>query len=219
MAKKIVFLLVFLLVLVWASVTSFATGTTSTTDASPMLTDDKNAVSAVPEITENRLDYEKEYSDVFFDSDSKTEEFLLNILIKRVYSTNNQLRHRVSGTVVQSDEALENPEENVIVMMMYIKAGDQYVPLNKAEVTVGEDGKANVVEGSIVLAANVDLLNLGSDKTNEIRMVVFKKGDEKLELGKNLQITDMDITVNKLTVIERLKIEFNQFTNSVLPQS
>jgi hypothetical protein len=209
MAKKVVFLLVFMMMLALASVTAFAAGTNETEAG---LTQDETVAITVVNPEEKKINYEEEYADLFFNPDLVSEEsFLLDVVYKRDFSTNSQLRYKFTGTVV------DGSVDSTVVMMMYIKVDGEYRPLYCVDTKQGE--LTNAVEGTFVFYTKAELLNLGSDKVNEVRFVIFKKGEEKLELGVNLQITDMLIVVKNLTPIERVKIEFTQFIQALPPYS
>jgi hypothetical protein len=80
--------------------------------------------------------------------------------------------------------------------MLYIKADDVYIPL------VCSDG-SNIIEVSgVAFASRTDLLYLGSDKVNHIRIIAFRKDDiDKLVPGVNLQITDKLIIAKKTVIV------------------
>ena len=70
------------------------------------------------------------------------------------------------------------------------------------------------METPLLLYAKVKLDNLGNDKVNEIRVIAFHKSDlkGKLELDKNLQITDMKVVARTYSFMERIRIGLSEVT-------
>lgn len=184
MAKKIVFLLVMVFVLLIASVTVFAAETDS--EASQVgFTEDKATLAAEKankEVSVSSL--EDKYSEVLFSEDSESGLEIVPIKYKRDYP--HQMRHLFYGHI--SDFDMNNP----YVMLMYIKIDGTYVPLNDVE------RKTNMTEGVCYLDTTVDLEYLGQNKVNEVRIVIFRKNDaDNLILDKNLQITNLRLTFSR----------------------
>jgi len=97
----------------------------------------------------------------------------------------------LTGTVKQDSEG-----SGPVIVVLFIKADDVYIPLICSNGT-------NVIEaGSVAFVSRTDLLYLGSDRVNEIRIFAFRKenaGD--LVPGVTLQITDKLITAKKTVII------------------
>lgn len=198
MAKKIVFLLVMVFVLLIASVTVFAAETDLETSQVGFTKDE--TILAVEE-TDKEVsvsDLENKYREIFFDENISSSKEILTI------SSNNreygyELRHLFS--CVPSDDSsfdMENP----YIMLMYIKVDGVYVPLNDIKT------ETNMTQEVFCLKTTVDLEYLGSNKVNEIRIIAFRKNDiESLEVDKNLQITDLNMSVRKWNPIEKLFID------------
>ena len=192
MAKKIVFLLVMIFVLLIASVTVFAAETDSeTTEVG--FTEDK-AILEVEETDKgvSVSDLEEKYSEVFFADDSESDMDIVTINYEREYP--HEMRHLFFGQIDDFD--IENP----YIMMMYIKEDGVYVPLNDIE------NDTNMTEEVCYLKTAVDLEYIGLNKVNEVRIIIFRKNDvDNLVLNENLQITNVDITFRRWNLIERVQ--------------
>lgn len=210
MAKKLTFIIVLLFALAVASVTAFATVGDNAENA--IAVNDEKPVDSTASSDNSTVAYEEKYGDIFFGDKVSEKPFLLNINISRDLSGNNQLRYVVTGTVLQNAGATTTES---VIMLMYIRQDEKnFIPLNKIDPK--SETSINMVEGSRILKADVDLLHLGSDKVNDIRFMVLKKGDtKKLELGKNLQITPFQITVRNYNPIERIKMGFNDIMDLI----
>lgn len=203
MAKKLTFLLVFITVLLLASVTAFATGTDSTT---PETEDKANQEISVSDL-EGKYDF-------FLDEKATSDKNYIEIKYQREYSVVNDLRHTFTGSVTDTSTSAAI-SENPVVMLMYIKVDGKYVRLN--DVATG----TNVSEGSFLLpSSKVDLIYLGSGKVNDVRIIAFRKNDvEKLALNVNVQIYDTQITVPHWKLSEKKNITFNDLKNNLTPVS
>lgn len=229
MARKIVFLLVLLLGLILASVSAYAATDDGTTAPNTDLTNDKvssvykpgtiasidtastspDAAAAsdlqnsippqaspgteanIPEEEEESFGYEKYILDYLDPAAETTENFLVNIKWNQKDPVNNPLNYVLTGTVKQDSE-----NGSPLIVMLFINADGVYIPL------VCADG-SNVIEVSgVAFVSRTDLLYLGSDKVNEIRIIAFRKEDaDNLIPGVNLQITDKLITAKKTVII------------------
>jgi hypothetical protein len=104
--------------------------------------------------------------------------------------------------------ALEVDTANPVIMLMYIKADDVYVPL--VDVNTG----TNMTQEIYYLNTTVDLLYLGSSKVNEIRIIAFRKNDiDELTIDSNLQIIDIKKSVRPWNFIEKLYFEIKGIFN------
>lgn len=211
MAKKLAFLVVLLLGLALASVTAFATTDNGATAPNTGLTNDKvssadnpgtipvsnntvvasadsNASAAAEKESEDYEQYIGKYLDPSVET---TDNFLVNIKWNQKDPVNNPLHYVLTGTVKQ-DSVTGSP----LIVMLYINADGVYIPL------VCKDG-SNVIEVSgVAFVSRTDLLYLGSEKVNEIRIIAFRKEDiGNLVPGVNLQITEKQITAKKTVII------------------
>jgi len=200
MAKKIVFLVVMIFVLLIASVTVFAAETNL--EASNVgFTEDKAALSvekAEKEISVSGL--EEKYSEVFFGEDSESDLEIVSIDYGRDYP--HEMRHLFYGQT--SDFDIKNP----LIMLMYIKIDGTYAPLYDVE------RHTNMTEEVCYLKTAVDLEYIGLNKVNEVRIIVFRKNDAyNLVLNENLQITNVDITFRRWNLIERVQFGIKELFN------
>lgn len=219
MAKKITFLLVLLVGLLLASVSAYAATDTGTTAPDTSLTKDNVSSSGAIQVkkianvrteasagqgsrsSEEKSNYEQ-YVSQFMEKDAeKTDNFLVNIKWNQSDPVNDPLHYVLTGTVKQDSDS-----SSPLIVLLYIKADDVYIPLICSNGT-------NVIEaGSVAFVSHADLLYLGSDKVNEVRILAFRKADaENLTPGVNLQITDKQITAKKTVIIP---VQIN--TDSVL---
>ena len=208
MAKKITFLLVLLLGLIFASISAYATTDTGTTAPDTGLTNEatgsapsRTSTTEEKEEEEESIDYEQCVTE-FLDPDVEaTDSFLVNIKWNQKDPVNNPLLYVLTGTIKQDSES-----GSPLVVMLYIKADDLYIPLICR-------GGTNIIEtGSVAFVSRTDLLYLGSDRVNEVRIIAFRKEDaDNLIPGVNVQISDKMITA-KQTVIIPIRIN----TDSVL---
>jgi hypothetical protein len=229
MARKIVFLLVLLLGLLLASVSAYATTDTDAAAPDTGLTNDKvssvdntGTIQAIdtentptdapvakdapvgvpsqapagtepgaPEEEEEDIGYERYISEFLDPASEITDNFLVNIKWNQKDPVNNPLNYVLTGTVKQDSES-----GSPLIVMLYINADGVYIPL------VCVDG-TNIIEVSgVAFVSRADLLYLGSDKVNEIRIIAFRKEDaDNLIPGVNLQITDKLITAKKTVII------------------
>ncbi len=188
MAKKVVFLLVMMFVLLIASVTAFAAGPQSATPEAGFTEDKANVAEVAPEVSIS--DLEIKYADIFF-GDVKSTKEIVPIIGERVYP--HELRHVFTGMALEIDKTT-----NPVIMLMYIKVDGIYVPL--VDVNTG----SHVTQEPYCLKTTVDLKYLGSNKVNDIRIIVFRKNDvEKLTADENLQITDLKISVRSWNLFDR----------------
>ena len=201
MAKRIAFLLIMMFILLLATVTSFAAETESTTPEAGFTEDEANRREEV-----SVSDLEKKYGDILFAENSESDKKIIVVGYERAISVENPLRHTFTGAVDGSSSDIANP----VVMLMYIKVDGEYVPL------LDIDTEKNMTDGVLVTNSTVDLKYLGSDKVNEVRVIAFRKSDaKKLQLNANVQITDLEITVRPLGLIEKVKITYNEFMNNL----
>jgi hypothetical protein len=199
MAKKLVFLLVMIFVLLSVSVTVFA-GTGS--DAPEVgFTDDKANLENKDSGNKVRVsDLEEKYGEVFFGEDSESSTEIVSINYGRVYPF--EMRHEFFGQT--NDYDIQNPH----IMLMYIKRDGKYVRLKDVE------RKTNITEEICYLNTVVDLENIGQNKVNEVRVIIFRKNDvDNLVLDENLQITNFEITFRRWNPVERAFFELKQVFN------
>ena len=198
MAKKIIFLLVLLFVLITASVTAFAAGTDTTAPESGF-TEDK-VLLEVPPVEEDVINYEEEYSSLFFNQEQvSTENTIVNVKLKADGSSINPLRYIALGTVIQNEDGAFNSADNAVIILMYIKVDDIYQPL--LCVDSKEDTATNKIEGSRILCSKVDLRNLGPDKVNDVRIIAFRVKDAEMLTFKNIQIINLQVVARKNNII------------------
>lgn len=198
MAKKLVFLLVLLFALLLTTVTALAAGTDSATPGTGFTEDKSDKAEAKPEI--KVVDLEAEYGEIFFGDVTSSREIISLVtdekgdVGKRVYP--NNLRYLFEAM------ALEIDPSNPVVMLMYIKVDDKYVPL------IDVDTGSNMTQEVYYLDTTVDLKYLKStNKVNEIRIIAFRKNDAgKLALDENLQIIDITKTVRPWNIFEKAGI-------------
>jgi hypothetical protein len=205
MAKKVVFLLVMVFVLLLASVTALAADTDSSTPEAGFTEDKASSEEVIPEIS--IIDLETKYGDVFF-GDVQSNKEIVSIVKdsdngdegKRIYPYD--LRYFFEAMALEVDTA------NPVIMLMYIKADDVYVPL--VDVNTG----TNMTQEIYYLNTTVDLLYLGSSKVNEIRIIAFRKNDiDELTIDSNLQIIDIKKSVRPWNFIEKLYFEIKGIFN------
>jgi hypothetical protein len=200
MAKKIVFLLVMVFVLLVASVTVFAAETDQET-TNVGFTEDKAAIAVAEAdnaVSVNSL--EKKYGNVFFAEDSESDLELVSIDYGRDYP--HEMRHLFYGQI--NDFDIENP----YIMLMYIKIDGTYVPLDDVE------RNTNMTEEVCYLKTAVDLEYIGLNKVNEVRIIIFRKNNaDNLVMNENLQITNLDITFRRWNVIERVHFGIKEIFN------
>ena len=195
MAKKLVFLLVIVFVLLIASVTVFATET-DVKASNVGFTEDKASLAA--EVSVSGL--ENKYGEVFFGENSESDLGLFVINYGREYP----YRTRHTFTV----HANKHDENNPYIMLMYIKVDNTYVPLNDVE------RNTNMTEEVCYLTTQVDLEYIGLNKVNEVRIIIFRKNDaDNLVLNENLQITNLDITFRRWNLIERVQFGIREIFN------
>lgn len=209
MAKKIVFLLVMVFVLAFASVTALAGTDSATPEAG--FTEDKVGSEEAAEVVEEAIpeisvsDLEAKYGYIFFGDVQSTKEIVTIVNDngaegKRIYPYD--LRYFFEAMALEVD--ISNP----VIMLMYIKVGDVYVPL--VDVNTG----TNMTQEIYYLNTTVDLIYLGSSKVNEIRIIVFRKNDiDNLELENNVQIIDINKTVRPWNLMERIYFEIIEIFN------
>jgi len=192
MAKKIVFWLVVIFVLLLATTTAFA-AETNTETSNIGFTEDKTILAVADTGTEVSVrDLERKYGDVFFGEDTESDLVLISIGYGRQYPY--EKRHVFYGQTDDFD--VDDP----FVMLMYIKIDGTYVPLNDVE------RKTNITEEVSYLTTAVDLEYIGLNKVNEVRIIIFRKKDiDNLILNENLQVTNLDISFRRWNLIERIK--------------
>jgi len=200
MAKKIVFWLVMIFVLLIASTTVFAAETNLET-SNIGFTEDKTILAVADTDKEVSVsDLEKKYSEVFFGEDTESDLEIVPIDYGRDYP--HEMRHLFYGQI--NDFDVNNP----YIMLMYIKIDGTYVPLNDVE------RKTNMTEGVCYLKTAVDLEYIGLNKVNEVRIIVFRKNDvDNLVLDENLQVTNLEISFRRWNFIEKLQFELKNLFN------
>lgn len=200
MAKKIVFLLVMIFVLLIASVTVFAAETDLETSKVGFTKDE--AILAVEE-TGKKVSVsglEKKYGEIFFGEDTESDLEIVTIDYGRDYP--HEMRHLFYGQI--SDFDIKNP----YIMLMYIKIDGAYAPLCDVE------RNTNMTEEVCYLKTAVDLEYIGLNKVNEVRIIVFRKNDaDNLVLNENIQITNVDITFRRWNLIERVQFGIKEIFN------
>lgn len=151
----------------------------------------------------------KKYSPVFFDAESASDDsFIVEIEVDRDYSKEDPLAYILSGMVESDGYDAADP----YVMLMFIETEDGYKALYNTEAR----SETNVVKNICFMYAKVTLLNLGSDKHNDVRLVLFRKSDAAdLILGENLQITDLRIIAKPYNVFERIRIGLDNVLEAV----
>lgn len=202
MAKKLVFLLVTMFVLLLASVTAFAVDTEASTPETGFTKDKADKPSVTTEVSISVSDLESEYGDLFFSEDSNTEDKFVSFKFNREYTISG-LRYNATGTFTDS---VKDP----VVILMYIKVDGEYVPLNDV------DTNSNLSEGNFVSNAKVDLHYLGNDKVNDIRIIAFSKKDAKNLDIKKIQVTDIQIVARPWTLGEKVKITINEVKDALI---
>lgn len=203
MAKKVVFLLVVVLILLFASVTASA-GTDSATPEASFTNDKASIEEVIPEISV--VDLENKYGDIFF-GDVKSSKEIVTIVSdkngdvgKRIYPYDLRYFFEVM--------ALEVDVSNPVVMLMYIKEDSAYVPL--IDVETG----SNMTQEVYYLNTTVDLKYLGSNKVNEIRIIFFRKNDiDNLALDSNVQIMDINKSVRPWNLFEKMYFGIKEILN------
>jgi len=200
MAKKVVFWLVIIFVLLVASTSVFAAETDVET-SNIGFTQDKTILAVADADKEVSVsDIEKKYSEVFFGEDTESDLKIVSIDYGRDYP--HEMRHLFYGQI--NDFDVNNP----YIMLMYIKIDGTYVPLKDVE------RKTNMTEGVCYLKTAVDLEYIGLNKVNEVRIIVFRKNDiDNLVLNENLQVTNFDITFRRWNFIEKLQFELKNLFN------
>lgn len=195
MSKRFVFLLVLLLVLMAGTVAVLAADTDPVRKV--------NVEIAPPNIiSPGGVKYFAEKNGkLLFDQDTNSEEnFLLTVAASRDLKANNPLRFVLTGSVQQVDT-----EEDTLIVLLYIKRDGKFVPLETVDAKVNKD--TNLVETPKLLYAKIELDNLGTDKVNELRVIVFYRSQmKKLDLDKTLQITDIKVVARTYTVMDRMRI-------------
>jgi len=186
LAKKIAFLLVFMFVMIFASVIVSAGTETTTPEAG--FTEDK--IHLVID------DLENAYKDLFFGSELSTDVSIVNeITYKRSASIVHDKRFRFYTS------GLEWIADDPLVMLLYVKKDGEYVPLNDVETG------SNLIEKPHYLSATVDLPYIGLNKVNELRIIIFRKSDAaNLIRNKNVLVTDLEITLREWNLIEKVRI-------------
>lgn len=194
MAKKVVFLLVMMFVLLLATVTSFAAGTDSTTPEAGFTEDKANV--AQPELEVSVSDLEVKYGDIFFgDVKSSKEIVTLGVNENGEIGKRDKYPYELRFTFILT--ALELDETNPLIMLMYIKEDGVYVPL------VNINTGSNKTQKVFCLEPIVDLKYLGKDKVNEVRFIAFRKNDINRLTLENIQIIDIKKTVRPWNLFEK----------------
>ena len=205
MTKRIAFWVLLVFVIAGSAMVASAAGTDDFTLAAS--TQDKTATTIAGQTVEENVDL------AFGASNASDEPFLVDITVVRDYSMENPLAYVVCGTVVTT-ETFDNTVADPYIMMLYIETADGFVPLYKTK--GGEVTTSNKAQGSFLLYAKVNLLNLGSDVVNNLRFVVFRKSDlDALVLNENMQITDMEVIARRYTTLERIRITLNNVVETV----
>lgn len=234
MAKKMIFLLILLLGLLIASVPAFATtdtdtttpntgsaealsgGTVSGNNSYSVPTNQQTTVtlpSSVPSQTttnqavnkpEEKANEYEQHIGKFLDAEVEpTESIYVNIRWNQKSLSDDPLCYIITGTI-KPDTDNNSP----LIVMLYIKADGEYVPLLCWNGTNTE--KSNIIEEVLpAFTYHTNLLYLGLDKVNEVRIIAFRKNNaENLVLAENLQITDMGISVTKKDV-DAVPMDYN----------
>jgi len=189
-----------MLVMLLASVTVLANNTETAAPESGFTKDETELEDSKLSISK----IEEKYSQIFFDENAESDKTIIDIKYERVCSVKYPLRHIFTGSIVDSEQGLSL--DNPIVMMMYIKSGGKYIPL----VDVDTDSHATVEP--FFVSSKVDLINLGTNKENHVRIIVFRKNDAgKLIPDKNLQITNLKISVREWNIIEKAIFNISDF--------
>jgi hypothetical protein len=204
MTKRFVFLLVLLLVLMASTVTVLAADSdpAKKVETEIKAPADITSPGGVAYFTENN-------SDLFFNQDINSEaSYLLTVAAVRDLKANDPLRFVLTGSVQQleseGDEILPEIDDTLIVLL-YIKRDGKFAPLDTVDAKVNKD--TNLVETPKLLYAKIKLDNLGTDKVNELRIIAFHRSQmNKLDLKKNLQITDIKVVARTYTVMDRMRI-------------
>ncbi len=208
MTKRFVFLLVLLLVLMGSTLTALAENTDIPTKGSVTVEKIPSDITSAGGIEY----YASKNEDVFFNQDeSSADSFLVSIAANRDLKANDPLRFILNGSVrIDSDAKLD--QDDTVIILLYIKRDGKFVPLTTVDAKINKD--TNLVETPLLLYAKVKLDNLGNDKVNEIRVIAFHKSDlkGKLELDKNLQITDMKVVARTYSFMERIRIGLSEVT-------
>jgi len=221
MKKRFVFLLVLLLVVMGSTLTALAENTETPLGgviSEKIVTSEKNIPpeKIIPsDITSpGGIDYfTDKFADLFFDQDKASEQnFLISVAANRDLKANDPLRFILNGSV-RLDSDIEKEADDTVIVLLYIKRDGKFVPLNTVDAKINKD--TNLVETPLLLYAKVKLDNLGNDKVNELRVIAFCKSQlkGKLEMDKNVQITDMKVVARTYTVMDRVRIGFSEVTS------
>ncbi len=216
MTKRFVFLSVLLLVLMGSTVTALA----ADTDPAKKVSIEIKVPSDITSPGGVEFFAEK-HAGLFFDQDINSDDpYLLSIAASRDLKANDPLRYVLTGSVQQIDAAEgDNPAEadDTIIVLLYIKRDGMFVPLETVDAKVNKD--TNLIETPKLLYAKIKLDNLGTDKVNELRIIAFHRSQmSKLDLKKNLQITDLKVVARTYTVMDRLRIGITEvMRNTFIP--
>jgi hypothetical protein len=191
MAKKLVFLLVTVLVLLLASVTALAVETQAPTPEAGFTKDKADKISVATGVSISVSELETKYSDLFFGDDT-TEDKYVTFKYERAMTLTGK-RYNITGTFSES-------VRDSLVILMYIKKDGVYVPL------IDVDTGSNLSEGPSIMSCSKVDLELSNTVPNEIRIVAFYKKDAlKLDASK-VQVIDLKILAKPLTDSDKIRI-------------
>ena len=187
-------------VLLAASVIASA-GTETTTPEAGFTEDEIHFTDTSQELSIDNL--EEEYNELFFDpSSSSYVEIVDEIKYKRSANGIHNKRYRFYCS------GLEWNQDDPLIMLMYIKKDGEYVPLNDVEIG------SNLIEEPYYLETTVDLMYMGLNNVNDIRIIIFRKSDAaNLIRNENVLITDLQISFRDWNLIEKVRNLFEKLTN------
>lgn len=153
------------------------------------------------------------YSSLFFDADIKTDvEYIKDIVFNENSKTADNNKDYLFNATLSDNVELEN--ENIIVMMFFIKNGDTF-----EELIPPEEIECNL---RLIAPININLPNVGKDNPNSIRIIVFPKNNYKDLSADNIQVYDIEIFINSTNFfkgsLKNASDLLNQFINSKVYQ-
>ncbi len=188
MAKKLCFLLLVLVLMVIGTLVSMAdedeTAAKTVTGLSAPVVNTVGEGQYIEKYTHEAV-LEK-YGSLFFDEESQSSCVLIkDYIVKKNALSDNIQDHVLSGELA-GGITLKNGDS--VVVMVFVKNGDTYELLGTPKEAVT----------NYLRLYRLRLPFVGEDKPNHIRVVAFLKNEYKqLALDKNVQITDMDIVIQK----------------------
>lgn len=188
MAKKLCFLLLVLALMVIGTLVSMAdedeTAVKTVTGLSAPVVNTVEEGQYIEKYTHEAV-LEK-YGSLFFDEESQSSCVLIKEYIVKKNVLSDNIQDRVFSGELADDITLKNGDS--VVVMVFVKNGDTYELLGTPKEAVT----------NYLRLYRLRLPFVGEDKPNHIRVVAFLKSRYKeLALDKNVQITDMDITIQK----------------------